>query len=566
MYCSQCGKETPDGSRFCRNCGAPLSGRAGEPSSGRAEAAPPPAGGSAPRARRRRRGPLALILSVLVLLIVGAAAVVLLTMKGGYGKNYQYRADSVSLIESIYGLWMAQDGVVYHADGTPIAFGQEFATDNASTYYKSAGRNHALVAGESCLGYVGKDNIEPLPSGSYESMMALSYDGTAVLYESIDPYDSARVLNFIHDGKTQSPSRYPISDQRTVDVCLSPNGSIALFTLTDEDAWGDYSTFETYMWEDGKDPVRMDDWAQGVEAMTDDGEIFYYTKADSNGLYVRTDDSETCLHVTANLYFTHYYTADNRQILYNDDTGCHICVNGRDIYTVSSGTCSVLLPDRAQGMQYATDSSDIYLGLDSYAGSFVKEHSSDSWGKYNILFVDRNYNVHRILEDIDYSVLAEDGKTIVFMKDGLLYRIDGTKTDTRPVTISSPNVYQFAVTPDGKTVFYALQDGQLFMTDGKDTTKLADYTFIMSADYQGNASITGDTLYYITDGVLYSVKKGEEPHSYPASFEGDIDSVSCDGVAVDVYTIDATETNRMYRLTSNGDFKCIHQWYSTYYW
>lgn len=566
MYCSQCGKETPDSSRFCRNCGAALSGSAVVPSPGKAEAAPPPANRAAPRAKLRRKGPLVLILCILALVLAGAIAAVLLTMKGGYGKKYQYRTDSVSLIESVYGLWMADDLVVYHADGTPIAFGQEFATDNASAYYKSGDRSHALVAGESCLGYVGEDEIEPLPSGSYESLMGLSYDGTAVLYESIDPYDSARVLNFIHDGKTQSPSRYPLSGQRTADVCLSPSGSVALFSLTDEDTWGDYSTFETYMWENGKEPVRMDDWALGVEAVTDDGEIFYYTGADNNGLYVRTSDGETCLHVTANLYFTHYYTADNRQILYNDDTGCHICVNGKDIYPVSSVTCSVLLPDRAQSMQYATDSTDIYLGLDSYAGSFVKEYSSDSWGKYNILFVDRDYNVHRILEDVDYSVLAEDGKTIVFMKDGLLYQIDGTKTDARPTAISNAGVYQFAVTPDGKTVFYALQDGQLFMTDGKDTTKLADYTFIMNADYQGNASMTGDTLYYITDGVLYSIKKGEEPRPCSAAFEGDIDSVSCDGIAVDVYTIDETETNRMYRLTSDGDFKCIHQWYSTYYW
>ena len=73
MFCEHCGKQIPDGSRFCESCGAPVAARSGGQTPAYTQPTRPvqarPAQNAAaqPTKRKVRLGPILLVLAVVLL-------------------------------------------------------------------------------------------------------------------------------------------------------------------------------------------------------------------------------------------------------------------------------------------------------------------------------------------------------------------------------------------------------------------------------------------------------------------------------------------------------------------
>lgn len=563
MYCSRCGKKTPDGARFCSNCGADLSGQAGAPSAGRAWAAPPPVNYAAPQARRRRRGPLVLILCALVLVAGIAVAAVLFFGRDGYAGNYQYQKDSIMMNVPESHAGYADFGELIRADGTRVPVDPMLINDSAAIYYSSADGTRAPLVGTSQLGYYNGKGIESFNSSFGVSFLSLSYDGTAFLYLTNGADGSPESLQYVYFEKDKQRSQqFYFSGGNIYTALLSPHGDTALFYLSGDGSGLTNATPGMYIWKKGKDPVMVDNAPYGAASVTDDGEVIYHL--DENGrLCAWTKEGDICLSADETVYIhSRCYTANNRELLYDDNTGGAICVDGKRIVRLSSSECWPLLPNNAELFQYSIDAFDHYMGIRSYAGSFIIESSANDYSTYNILFVDKKYEVHRVLEGVSKSTLANDGKTILYVKDGLLYKIDGTKADAAPVQLSVSAVDDFDISPDGKTIFYIDKLGILYVVKDGRSAKV-DENVYFSVSYNYGLNMTGDTLYYIKESVLYSTDGGT-PRSYQDEFGYNVNDVWSDGLSVDVTVYDGAGTEREYRKMTDGTFTLIRE-HNSYY-
>jgi hypothetical protein len=105
MFCTRCGTDITDGTKFCTKCGAPLAGRsAGTPPPVLTKPVAPPNGSSTPSgggyAQRSGRSGLfyAIIACVIVVVVGGGAAAAILLLRSDDGGSTQLPSTSVPVV------------------------------------------------------------------------------------------------------------------------------------------------------------------------------------------------------------------------------------------------------------------------------------------------------------------------------------------------------------------------------------------------------------------------------------------------------------------------------------
>jgi len=95
MFCTECGKEIPDGSAFCTECGAQITGAAPPPAAPPGTALPPVVPGTKPKSKKTMIGIIIGVVSLLVVVAV-VLVLVLVVFKGGdtaKAKEYMKKGD-----------------------------------------------------------------------------------------------------------------------------------------------------------------------------------------------------------------------------------------------------------------------------------------------------------------------------------------------------------------------------------------------------------------------------------------------------------------------------------------
>ncbi|MDR3209587.1 MAG: zinc-ribbon domain-containing protein [Oscillospiraceae bacterium] len=531
MKCPKCGADIPENARFCGSCGEPIDAPVKTPAADIPEYAPTPAvadevtatvpateyappaypepeAEGAPKRGPFGKLPLKLIIPAAAVVVIVIAAVLATALKPGKyaeqkGSTYISTFDGEVVVIASDGTRTAIDGElenqVKSLDGTRAAFLVDEGGDWYTLYYLDRGAKPRLVAED-----------------VYDYEFAAS--GTAIVYlNDYDYDDQAGTLALYSGGKTTTIT----NEAYSAGMWISPDGKTVTYTADYDD--GD---FEGYYWSGKATSLGKN---KEPRAIADGAKYVYYFKGST--FYVQKgakDDTKTKLGDDASGII---FNRDLSQAVYNSDGAAYITRNGGEKKKLSGELSSFLAPTGTQNAR------SVY-GVASFADTFYKN------GAGAIIRVTAKFETVSVAKSVDTVYLAGDGKTLFYLKNESVYSVSGLKAnaDAKELT-GSEDVTEFRILADGKTFYFVNDDDELFYQKG--AAKAKQIGEIDSDAYNALAVYKGKTLYFISDGELFSAAGAKT-----AAVKGVVDEL--DYVTAGPFSVTISNTDDEYYYSTNG--------------
>ncbi|MBR0164314.1 MAG: zinc ribbon domain-containing protein [Lachnospiraceae bacterium] len=534
MFCTNCGKEIPQGVAFCPACGQAVTESA--------QQATTQPGAQTWQSAPSQKNKLPLILAgcaAAVLLLIVAAV---LLLKGGFpGRakadtlpaGYVARQDMLSRVNSddetmLFGF---HSGIVTLDGGEPASYvSMATSLDNTKA---------ALITGEDMiLYYVADGEATEIDDDVYGVWMSI--DGSALAYcKGNSRFYEGGPLFLWHPGDEKGTS---VSDDCIGEAVFSANGAYLLFCeMTGEEEYVltlyDVKNGE---WEEFTDSSRE----LVAVSVTDDASMIVYGESgdsysDPTDLYRTDGKKDTYLGqvfgmlpsfwVCFNKDCTEmiFYDLEEEVWYHMDRTGQLTELSGADSFMpISPATTASVAQDLTRGTRF------IY-GIPTFAGTFYREEYSDS--DYTVYRFDKEFRSERFLRHVNLPSLSPDAKTMLYRRDDGIYSISPdakSESEERLIValdedeISSAsynltNDITFYVDPDGVLFYMGKNGGEAVALTGRNG--LDTYTFSSSAEFTfAYGYITGtDTLLFIEDGAAMRSISGGTPEEL-TEIEGDV--------------------------------------------
>ncbi|MCL2627103.1 MAG: zinc ribbon domain-containing protein [Oscillospiraceae bacterium] len=360
----------------------------------------------------------------------------------------------------------------------------------------------------------------------------LSANGNAVAYiTEHNPHDGTAELWLHSDGKNTRIS----SDYYAHGSCaISPNGKVVAFVTAD----GDRHT--GIVWDD-----KINELGRGTSpvAISDNARYIYYIRDDS--LYVQNglkgDDREK-LGDNVNSIIV---SKDLSQVIYNSNSRAYISRKGGAREALSGSIGSFVLP-MGTGSTYMTNNVRI-LGVTNFSNTFYRNTDSA------IIRINSKYETDSVVRSVNNAYLANDGRTLTYMRNDRIYKVNGMAPQAEPIQIVSGEVTSFIATSNGSAVYFVNDASELLYQKetGKPTTVTSDFS-----SRSAYSLFKGSTLFYVSDKELF-VSTGARGRRV-SGFDGDVQSVSADLFSVDVISSEYGDTS-YYRSTDGNKFDLISQ-------
>ena len=517
MVCTKCGHENEDGSKFCLQCGAPLEAPAAPaapqnycPQCGSANdanvrfcqncgcdmtAAPAPAPVEAPVAEEAPAAPEApahvaepkekkgglkkVIIGVAAVVVVALIALVCVKLIGGGAGG----AGNYLAIKSEMFTYQGEDEFYIGDAKSKIV---TIDTESTRGYDVSMYGDKAVVlTKDDVLYYYSNGKVEKVSEDVYSYRFCA--DGSAVAFttEGDDYYD----LHVYTGGKVKDIAK----EVDGYTYCISPDGS-AVGYIGDMDDKDD--DFKGYVWNGSKSQELGKNKA--AIALSDGGKYVYYFKGnDDNTIFVQKSTNEdTKIKLTDNLDSL-YLNADGTEALVIDRDGkTSVSAKAGEKVKLSSSKLYPLLPTYS-GCSVWQRGFTVY-GVKSFANILFREYGSDK-----IVSSNSKYETETVVKNAESAQLAEDGKTLYFMKGDSIRMINASKKNADAVTLVDEDVRYFVVCADSKSVLFLNDDREVFLQKGTGKPKM------ITDDYDDIDMYKGSVVFYITDEELFSTTGGK---------------------------------------------------------
>jgi len=415
-------------------------------------------------------------LAIGLLIVVGIAAIAIYMLKpSNYAKAKGYISisqndDCVAIITSM---------------GNRIEI-EGYLMDNS----KSADGTKAIVrvgekSGSTEYGgiYLITDKAQLIADDIYGYVFSAS--GDAVAYVKEYASDGTAELWLNSAGKAELITKdLAFSDYSNSAYAISPDGSAIVFITSDNDE-------HTGLVWNGKESKLGKD----IEplAVSNGAKYIYYTKNDS--LYVQTGTSGDIREKLGENVYTFHTNKDLTQIVYNYNSKAYIAKDGNSRESLSGSISSFIIPTGTA----STYSNGISIhGLSDFADTFYK--NSDN----GIVHIDSKYETNSIVKDADTAYLASNGKTLTYLKNDSIYRIDGQDNKATAIKLVDEDVVSFIATADGNEIYYANTDDEIFYQKGTNKSTMVTNDFSIYNSNRGYFLFKGSILYYVSDDELYT--------------------------------------------------------------
>ena len=444
MVCRNCGSEMAEASRFCLNCGADLTENA-EPET------------------KKKKGLKTIIIAAAAVVVIAAIVIGAVTLFGG-GRSAKQNPLYVSVI----------DGTIYiTSDGDNVTKCEDVAYGVSSVSLWHDAVAYKTRDGE--LYIWRKGSAERIASDvEYFFMCA---DGSAVAYVKDDK------LNIWKGGKTENIAK----DIEAQSVEIATDGSAVGYVIRDDDG---EST--GYIWKGS----RSTELGEGrfPFAISAGGKYIYYQRVSDSGTkyYVQKgmdEDTKVKLFDSGDGIGGVYFNSDATEVWLTGRGGTYVSISGGEKTKVCSTNAYPVLPK-------GVVSSGEFLGVTTFRNMYFEDWDGKAF------YLDSKLETSSAAKNADSFQVDESGKTLFFMKDDSIRKIDGTDPSAESVTIVDEEAYDFAISGDGKTVFYMDEDDELC------SVKKNGKAERLGSDVDDIALLGNDTLFFVSDDDLYRVQNG----------------------------------------------------------
>ena len=366
-------------------------------------------------------------------------------------------------------------------------------------------------------------------SGDYCAYLAVDDAGDCSLYK----YD-------IKKGKSTK-----VASNVSYDfICVSPNGKAVacLENLVD--------LFDNgfYLYRDGKEGILVGRGGCLPVAVSDDGKsCFYIKRSDSTGddnyidaLYY-FDGKDSILisdHIDDHQVFTN---RNVNELLYNKDSQTYLfSVEQGESQYVGPNWLTMMVSDT---VTYISGGPSITCNLDTLKDAFYRDDNSIIWfGDDGLCSVD-------ISVQGDDCAISEDGRTLLYLYDGYLYKLQKSSDSAQPELLcESLKAAGLVTSIDLSQIYLITEDHELYhYRDRGHVTKLANDLQYRSVAYNKVDS----KIYFIENGILFSASKSDKKEQVAQDVQGIFNS---NGL-ITYYT-----ENALYFLTKRGAVKVYSSW------
>ena len=443
--------------------------------------------------------PAVIILAVLVVIAIAIPVLLTVTASEKYpefkGTVFLHETDDSVIIMS--GSYKTEiDGCI--RDGDINIDGTKLAVLIGDDYYSNDGYALYYFDGKTC---------KKIADEVYD--LKLSSSGNGIIYiKERDYYEDTEELWIYTDGKSQKIAANLSYDYEM--YCISPNGKTVGY-YSDSDMgyiWDGKSNKEL-----GKNKIPM--------AVSDGGKYIYFIRKES--LYVQrgmNEDSAERLESDINNIYSIFTNKDLSQIIVSNSDKSYISVNGGERRQLASPRAyDFIIPEGTEVMQYYTGYGDyiFILGIDSFAGTFFMNYND------SIMYINKNYESTGVAKNVDEAKLARDGKTLIYLKDGNIYKVNGALPDASSASVQLTKddyIRTFKMQKDGGAVYYIDGNYELFYQKGAGkAVRICDEVEY----YDFGIFNKNKNLYYIFDDELY-VSSGQKGTKIKA-FQGDVTDI-----------------------------------------
>lgn len=503
MFCNQCGKQLPDNAAFCPECGAV---REQEPDTVKevieektasSQAAAPiqnmtfnPIPAENKEKGKKKGFPFKILVpAAVVFAVLVAALVILLTgsRKTGmdtYADTKDYVQAYWSLEKGIYEGEISTFNVLKNGNESLIAYILDGNNDSSALYYMKSDLEPKLVA----------ENV-----GTY----AVSYTGDYIAYVQADGFEGGELyLYCVKDGKITQID----TDVFPGYLCLSPTGKVVAYLKNYES----YTENDLYIGGVGIKNQKVDDDGSMPVAVSDNGKTFYYVD-DSSKLYIYNGkDSEK---VSSSGCSNFWVNKDVSEILYTKDekTYYHEPKMEDPVKISDEALYGVALPERVISFEDPRVGGSIIAGMKSFKGCVLELSGGLYW------LNDKGTDTIKICSTIYDYKLSADGKSILFIKSGDLYRIKKIGNNMEAELLYDEEYVDYVTASDNLSKIYiVVGDEELFYLKGKNKTERItndlstddyySYVIAYNEDMKKIFFIENDTLCYAGTNSKSKVK------------------------------------------------------------
>ena len=536
MFCDQCGAELPDDSVFCPKCGARLTSVDSEANNAAGEAAPEAAntagavnatgamntaanaagaagnaagtannttgngtgnsqtnmtnvssGTPAAEPPKKKKGfpfvPVILIGIVLVAVIV----VVAIFLPKGKTKD---------------GIEFSEKNLMYNGSSFFTTDGKELEVNNVDTLaYNYDNSVVAYLTTDDTL-YVIDSELTPVEIENDVLNMEVSYSGSSIAYTVGADYTATTL--YVYNVKKDNSEKID-TDVYAYNYLVSPNGKQVAY-LKDYEGNSDNTLYVAVVGKDGK---KVDKDGCIPLAIGDNGKSFFYTdNSDSSNVKLYWYNGKDAEKISRDVSGSYYFNNNVSEILFTKSGNTYF-------YRIGMDEPSKVAGDALIGMwnyKYETTAQDYTFGNQS-SGVLVNRSKLTEWvfaTEDDICYLNKDGKDSAKLCDADgisNITVAQNGKSLIYLKDGKLYKITKFGADREETELYEGDVYinGYVAGRDLSNIYVVSDEAELYYCKSKKKLVKISNDFANRNNMAYNEA--SKTIFYIEDENLYSAGK-----------------------------------------------------------
>lgn len=372
----------------------------------------------------------------------------------------------------------------------------------------------------------------------------ISDNGNSVAY--FNEYDSEKgtATLMLYNGKKSTEIEDDILLNREESLfVISPDGSAIAYVEFDD------NKMTGYISKNGKSPEKLGKNKMAI-ALSDKANYIYYVESDDNNssmdIYVMRGKKETKLVPDAYNISQMTFNKDYSQVIYSYDGKTYISVKGNDKKRLASDTADILLPDNCQ---VKTTSITKTIGAKSFAKTLVATFDA-------VYYLNAKFETNKIVSNFDWVKVSSDMSQLAYIdySDDLHLVTNLSKEKPKDLEFDkAEDVDGFALTDDGKTIYYVNDDEELYsIKKSNKPKKIADDVnasylatigkkLFFLVDYKN----TG-TMFYSTGSNKVELKNADEVSNFYKYGNGIIFNTSDGGESITYGTTNGTKIDKLF--------------------